>query len=250
MPGFDAPPAFIAVAADPQRWRLLHELAGSDRRVSELVALIGRPQSVVSYHLGELRRAGLVAARRSSADGRDTYYRLDLARCRDALSAAGADLHPGLRLVPAPARPPVLDARRRPRVLFLCTGNSARSQIAEALLVRRSGGACDALSAGSHPKPIHPAAVAAMAARGIDISGCASKHHSRFQRRRFDRVITLCDKVREVCPEFPGATARAHWSIPDPASGAAEHTVHAFDAVADELSERIDFLVSELADHD
>src|SRR5499427_7505219 len=93
-----APPPFARMAADPLRWQLLRELAYSDRRVRELVALAGQPQNLVSYHLGQLRASGLVGARRSSFDGRDTYYHLDLARCAELLTAAGAALHPGLRL--------------------------------------------------------------------------------------------------------------------------------------------------------
>ncbi|HEX7096045.1 MAG TPA: arsenate reductase ArsC [Acidimicrobiales bacterium] len=120
--------------------------------------------------------------------------------------------------------------------------------MAEALLVHRSGGTCDARSAGSHPKPLHPQAVATMAARGIDIAGRASKHLDRFRTMRFDRVITLCDKVREVCPEFPGAADTAHWSVPDPATQPPEHLARAFEATADELSERIDFLICELVE--
>ena len=76
-----APPAFLRLAGDPLRWRLLSELARSDRRVSELTGLVGQPQNAVSYHLGRLRDGGLVSMRRSSADGRDTYYRIELARC-------------------------------------------------------------------------------------------------------------------------------------------------------------------------
>ena len=91
--------------ADPQRWALLQELARSDRRVGELSALIGKPQNLVSYHLGELRRGGLISARRSSADGRDVYYRIDLVRCGDVLTGAGRALHPGLQLHRVPAAP-------------------------------------------------------------------------------------------------------------------------------------------------
>ena len=132
----------------------------SDRAVRELMVLVDEPQSLVSYHLRLLREGGLVTARRSSADGRDSYYAIDLTACREALQSAGGALHPSLRLAPAaPERPRARSSRRRQRVLFLCTGNSARSQIAEALLERMSGGAIQAVSAGSHPKPLHPNAV-------------------------------------------------------------------------------------------
>src|ERR671929_155691 len=86
------------------RCRLLSELARSDRRVGELCELAGRRQSLVSYHLRRLRDGGLVSTRRSAADGRDSYYVLDLARCRELLSSAGVGLHPGLAPTPRPAR--------------------------------------------------------------------------------------------------------------------------------------------------
>ena len=90
-------------------------------------------------------------------------------------------------------------------MLFLCTGNSARSQMAEALARARSGGLVEAHSAGSHPKALHPNAVRVMRdEHGIDLAGHRSKHLSVFAEQRFDRVISLCDRVREVCPEFPG----------------------------------------------
>ena len=104
------------------------------------------------------------------------------------------------------------------RVLFLCTGNSARSQIAEALLAHAAGGRVEVASAGSHPKPLHPNAVRVMRAYGIDLTGARSKHLDEVTGRRFDYVITLCDKVREVCPELPGHPEPIHWSIPDPAA--------------------------------
>src|ERR1700704_728643 len=97
-----APPALLQLAGHPVRWRLLSELARSDRLVHELTGLVGEPQNLVSYHLGKLRDGRLVSARRSSADGRDTYYGLDLARVGGLLSAAGGALHPGLRLAPPP----------------------------------------------------------------------------------------------------------------------------------------------------
>ena len=242
-----APPEVLGLLSDPLRWQLVVELGRSDRRVGELVSLVDKPQNLVSYHLAELRRAGIVRSHRSAADGRDIYYRADLQRCRELLRETGLALHPGLAL--APGAPSVTPSRRgRARLLFLCTGNSARSQIAEALVEHRSGGDVQAMSAGSHPKALHPNAVRVMAERGMDISGRETKSLTRFTHRRFDRVITLCDKVREVCPEFPGQPATAHWSIPDPAAGSDDHntTYPAFERVADEIDDRIDLLLADL----
>ena len=244
-----APPPFLRLAGHPLRWRLLRELAGSDRRVGELCELAGRPQSLVSYHLRQLRDEGLVSARRSLADGRDTYYVLELACCAELLAGAGASLHPGLA-PPVGSEPG--DRRRsgRARVLFLCTGNSTRSQMAEALAERLSAGAVHALSAGSHPKPLHPNAVRVMRDRGIDLAGRRSKELSEFAGRRFDYVISLCDRVREICPEFPGNPRAVHWSIPDPARepGTDEQTLPAFERTATELESRIRFLLAAIAD--
>jgi protein-tyrosine-phosphatase len=243
-----SPPEILGLLSDPLRWQLVVELGRSDRRVGELVELVEKPQSLVSYHLAELRRAGIVSARRSSADGRDVYYRADLHRCRDLLGDAGHALHPGLAL--APAAPAATSPRRgaRPRLLFLCTGNSARSQIAQALVEHRSAGTVIARSAGSHPKPLHAHAVRVMAERGIDISDHATKSLTRYARRRFDRVITLCDKVREVCPEFPGRPPAAHWSIADPAAALANGrvTYSAFQRTADEIEDRVALLLADL----
>ena len=249
--GATQPPEILGLLSDPLRWQLVVELGRSDRRVGELVQLAGKPQNVVSYHLGELRRAGIVSARRSSADGRDVYYRADLWRCRDLLGEAGRSLHPGLTLAPAPAPAPDEDGSRRrarPRLLFLCTGNSARSQIAEALVEHRSAGAVEARSAGSHPKPLHQIAVRVMAERGVDIADRPTKSFDRFTRKRFDRVITLCDKVRRICPEFPGAPIASHWSIADPAgAGDDEEAAHAaFEHVADEIEGRVELLLADL----
>jgi ArsR family transcriptional regulator, arsenate/arsenite/antimonite-responsive transcriptional repressor / arsenate reductase (thioredoxin) len=243
-----SPHEFLQLVADPLRWQLLQELGRSDRRVNELTDLSGKPQNLVSYHLRELRDAGLVSARRSSADGRDSYYRVDAARCGRLLCAAGAALQPGLRLELAPTRVGPVPARRRPRVLFLCTGNSARSQIAAALLEERSNHTVDVHSAGSHPKTLHPNAVRVMADRGIDIAGRPTTHLRRFTRMRFDLVITLCDRVREVCPEFPRHPAQAHWSIPDPAleGDSDDATYEAFERTAQEIEARIALLLPQL----
>lgn len=245
-----APVAFLRLAGHPLRWRLLGELARSDRLVHELTGLVGQPQNLVSYHLGKLRDGRLVSARRSAADGRDAYYSVDLTRVGSLLAATGAALHPGLRLAPPP--PPERGRVRSAaaRVLFLCTGNSARSQMAEALARARSGGAVEARSAGSHPRPLHPDAVRVMREEhGTDLTGQRPKHLSVFAEERFDRVITLCDRVREVCPELPGRPEAIHWSIPDPTAGpgTGEAGYAAFRRTAAELETRIGFLLAALA---
>ncbi|MPY92296.1 MAG: ArsR family transcriptional regulator [Acidimicrobiia bacterium] len=240
----------MQLAGHGLRWRLLAELGRSDRKVHELTGLLDEPQNLVSYHLAKLREARLVSARRSSADRRDAYYSVDLTRVRSLLAATGGALHPGLHLAPPP---PGTAARRaaRARVLFLCTGNSARSQIAEALTRARSVGLVEACSAGSHPKPVHANALRVMREEhGIDLSGQRSKHLSTFADERFDRVISLCDRVREVCPEFPGPPEASHWSLPDPAAGHAddEDSYPAFQQTVTELATRIGFLLTVLAD--
>jgi protein-tyrosine-phosphatase len=226
----------------------LCELARSDRVVHELSGLVGEPQNLVSYHLGKLRDGRLVSARRSSADRRDTYYGLDLARIGGLLSATGGALHPGLRLTP-PSRD---DAPIDPaRVLFLCTGNSARSQMAEALARARSGGAIEAYSAGSHPRPVHPNAMRVMRdEHRLDLTAHAPKHLDVFAGQPFDWVISLCDRVREACPEFPGHPQTIHWSIANPATGDSDDdaTYPLFQQTADELATRIEFLLAVLTD--
>jgi protein-tyrosine-phosphatase len=234
---------FLRLASNPIRWRILGELSQSDRAVRELTGLLGEPQSLVSYHLGHLRKGELVRTRRSTADGRDAYYSIDWDRCRDLFESAGTALHPGLQ--PGPATP-VRSAKVRRKVLFLCTGNGTRSQIAEALMGSLAPGSVEAASAGSHPKPIHPNAVRVLAARGIDISAKNSKHFDSLSQRRFDSVITLCDRVREVCPELPGPPETIHWSIPDPSleGETAAASYPAFERTARELETRIQFFLA------
>jgi protein-tyrosine-phosphatase len=191
----------------------------------------------------------VVSGRRSLADGRDTYYVLELARCGELLVSAGSSLHPGLA-PPVGSRSGRRPGRAGARVLFLCTGNSARSQMAEALAEQLSARMVRAASAGSHPKPLHPNAVRVMSERGIDLARCRSKHLSEFTGRNFDCVVSLCDRVREICPDFPGTPRAIHWSVRDPASepGTDDETLPAFERTAAELETRIGFLL-EVIDH-
>jgi ArsR family transcriptional regulator, arsenate/arsenite/antimonite-responsive transcriptional repressor / arsenate reductase (thioredoxin) len=245
------PPGFVQLVAHPLRWRLLRELTRSDRVVRELTERLHAPQNLVSYHLRRLRDGGLVYSRRSAADGRGSYYAIDLARCEQQLQKTGGALHPGLGRTLAPPTPTaVRGGRRRQGVLFLCTGNSARSQIAEALLKHMSAGSVDAASAGSHPKPVHPNAVRVMRMRGIDISGNQTKHLSGFVSQPFDLVVTLCDRVREVCRDLPSQIELVHWSIPDPVQEVTTRRASyaAFERTAAELETRIRFLLPLLAE--
>jgi protein-tyrosine-phosphatase/DNA-binding transcriptional ArsR family regulator len=256
------PPAFVRLAAHPLRWRLLTALAEGDYRVRELATLLGQPQNLVSYHLRLLRDGGLVTATRSSFDGRDSYYHLDLDRCAEALADTGAALHPALHPTLHPARrpdatPPILPVgqQRSPRlriaVLFVCTGNSARSPIAEALLRHHTAGRVTVTSAGSRPKPrLHPNTVRVLREGfGIDVAGQPPQHLDTLASRRFDHVITLCDKAREACPEFGDHPRRIHWSIRDPATAGDtdQASYPAFQHTAADLDTRIRHLLPVLA---
>ena len=251
-----ASPPFLRLADHPLRWRLLAELSTGDQRVRELVERTGEPQNLVSYHLRMLRDGGLVTARRSSRDGRDTYYHLDLDHCAAGLADVGAALHPWLRT--AAARPDAPGARGRadvavPRVLFVCTGNSARSPIAEALLRRRAGDRVVAASAGVSPKDrIHPHAVRVLRERfDIDIRGQAPRSVAAVAAAGapFDRVVTLCDKARERL-EAPAAWRRVHWSVPDPADARGPSGYASFISVADDIDARVRHLVPTLVEQE
>jgi len=223
----------------------MRELASGDQRVRELVAATGQPQNLVSYHLRQLRAGGLVTARRSSFDGRDSYYSLDLDGCAQALAGAALALHPGLAGVLAGPEVATMPGAARRRVLFVCTGNSGRSPMAEGLLRDRAGARVEAASAGIRPKPVHPDAVAVMRDRyRVDISGHRPVPVETVARERFDYVISLCDKAREACPKLPGRPRLIHWSLPDPAAGEGGLAGYAaFERTAAELDARIGFLL-------
>lgn len=126
-------------------------------------------------------------------------------------------------------------------VLILCTGNSARSQMAEGLLRHDGGGRFVVESAGTHPGGVRPEAVEAMREIGVDISGHRSKSVDEFAGREFDVVITVCDNARENCPVFPARTERVHWSFDDPAAAPGDFAqrLAVFRRVRDEIRARL-----------
>lgn len=127
------------------------------------------------------------------------------------------------------------------RVLILCTGNSARSQMAEGLLRHDGGDMFEVFSAGTHPGHVRPEAVEAMRELGIDISSHRSKSVDEFTNNEFDYVITVCDNAREHCPVFPGASQRIHWSFDDPAAAPGDEAARLaeFRRVRDQIRERL-----------
>ncbi|HVG28986.1 MAG TPA: arsenate reductase ArsC [Pyrinomonadaceae bacterium] len=129
----------------------------------------------------------------------------------------------------------------RKRVLILCTGNSARSQMAEGLLRHDAGDRFEVFSAGVAPSSVRPEAVEAMREAGIDISSQRSKSVEEFAGRPFDYVVTVCDNARERCPVFHAATRRVHWSFDDPAAAAGDREARlaVFRRVRDEIRARL-----------
>lgn len=127
------------------------------------------------------------------------------------------------------------------RVLILCTGNSARSQMAEGLLRYIAGDQFEVFSAGSKPSVVNPLAIQAMDERGIDIHGQRSKHLNEYIKEPFDYVITVCDSAAETCPLFPGKAERIHWSFPDPAAieGSDEEKLSSFRQVRDDIKKQL-----------
>jgi ArsR family transcriptional regulator, arsenate/arsenite/antimonite-responsive transcriptional repressor / arsenate reductase (thioredoxin) len=246
-----ASPRVLGVLAHDLRWTIVGLLVSGDLRTGEIVASTGQPPSLVSYHLGRLRDAGLVTARRSAADGRDSYHALDLDALGRAVAGMADQIHPGLLAgtgaADSPSAPPAGNGADggTAGVLFICTGNSARSPMAAGWLNHLGAGRVAARSAGITPAPLHPLAVTAMAEHGVDISGHRETGLDDLASARFSRVITLCDRARENCGDLPGAAAVVHWSIPNPAQ-AHPPDLEAFRATARELRTRVRYLLPAL----
>lgn len=226
----------LKLLADDTRWQLLRALRSSDYQAGELVERLGQPQNLVSYHLGLLRQAGLVQTHRSEADARVLYYGLDTTAVQSALAHIGADLQLVSARLPS-AAPNEL-------VVFLCTANSARSQMAEGWLRTLSQGRTPVRSAGTQPATLHPLAVEVMAEVGIDIGYQQAKDVAALAGLAPAVVVTVCDRAREECATKLEAPQVYHWSIPDPVRAPVNEQETVFRAVRDQLRTRVEGLLS------
>ncbi|MEM8531879.1 MAG: ArsR family transcriptional regulator [Chloroflexota bacterium] len=227
----------LKLLTDEVRWQLLHALRYSDRQVRELVEWLKLPQNLVSYHLGILRQAGLVHTHRSEADARVQYYSLDLPSLQHYYEQIGTSLH----LLAVSDKVATIDSLS---VVFICSANSARSQMAEGLLRQLSGGVIKVRSAGIKPSTIHPTAIQVMTEIGIDIEYQQAKSIIDLQDYQPDVVITVCDKAREICEPCFDAPLQLHWSIPNPTYEIADTQYFAFQQTRDMLVERIQGLLA------
>ena len=243
---------FFKALADETRLTILRLLTLTDLKSGEIVEQVGVPQNAVSYHLKQLRALGLLRDRRSTADARDVYYSLDLDRLQALYAATGDALQVPVFPVPGEVDEgksvdgePHPDPDRPLRVLFLCTHNSARSQLAEGIMRHLGGDAVEVYSAGSVPASIHPIALTLLRRWDDDPARYTSKSLDLFVGQRFDYIITVCDRVRDGCPVFPDDPVRIHWSFPDPALVEdPDEQARAFHTVQRELCTRIRYLLT------
>lgn len=243
------PPDVFKLLAHELRWNILTLLAHSDYCGLELGRLLHQPQNLVSYHLRLLHEQQVVTERRSTADERTIYYSLDLDKLRTLYVASADALHPGLQTPQLEIEPTVLKLPRHPvRVLFLCTHNSARSLMAESILRHLSQGKIEVYSAGNAPTQPHPFALQLLAHMGFDTSQQRSKHVAEFYGQSFDYIVTVCDRIHESCPTFPGDPKQVHWSFPDPVTvvGTEQEQYRAFEQVAFQLTNRIRYLLIQI----
>lgn len=254
----------LGALAHPTRlaaFRHLVQAGPGGLAAGEAARLLNVPHNTLSTHLAELARAGLVGSRR---DGRSVIYSADLdglaslvsylvVDCCGGRPEACGDSHPLLARIAETTRRaiPASNDIHVYNVLILCTGNSARSIMAEAIMNREGKGKFRAFSAGSHPRDeVHPEARALLSGLGYDVSWLRSKSWNEFARPgspAMDFVFTVCDDAAgESCPVWPGAPMTAHWGIPDPAAAIGPPAVvrAVFAEAYDLLHERISAFVA------
>lgn len=197
----------------------------------------------MSYHLQKPHAHGLILEHLSIADGREIYYGIHLSHNRKLFQSALLELYPSLAddSEPLPTLPQI-------RVLFLCTHNGARSQMAEGFLRAKDHRQFQAFSAGTDPRAVHPNDIQAMLEHQIDLGGQQSKSLDQYVHDPFDYILTVCDRAWENCPTFPGQPVRIHWSVADPVAqeGSNEDPLPAFRAAAAELEERVEYFIAQV----
>lgn len=200
-------------------FRMLMRLAPQGARPTEIAQALGMVQNTLSHHLAELERCGLIQVERQ---GRSLFYSIDLARAEALVDYLIMDCCRGRpSFCPQELRSPDAMDQKTFNVLFICSGNSARSIFAEALLRDLGQGRFNAFSAGTRPgSQLNPFALEVLARNGHDTLGLRSKHLSEFQTAdapKMDFVFTVCDTAAaEECPPWPGQPISGHWGLPDP----------------------------------
>lgn len=239
----DSVPPVLKLLTHDVRWQLIQALKHTDLKVQELVDLVGKKQNLVSYHLKLLKSGDLVRERKSSQDARDIYYSLNLGQALDRLTEVGQLLFPHFG-----NRAQQTEAEKPHRLLFLCTHNSARSQMSEGFARKLGGELLEVHSAGSKVTQVHPKAIEMAATFGVDLSQQRSKHVETLVGQHFDYVITVCDKAKEICPVFPDGPTRLHWSIANPAAVTGDEATinQAFLDTAQQLETRIKYFLQTL----
>jgi arsenate reductase len=252
------PSSLFAALGHPSRlgiFRLLARRAPGGVPAGEIASVLGMAANTASVHLATLARAGLIHGRR---EGKQVLYALDMARTGGLIDYLALDCCRGRPELCAPlaravlahpvrAETPTMDTDRSYTVLFICTGNSARSIFAEAIMNQSGQGRFKAFSAGVRPQTeLNPFAIDTLRRYGYDVAGLSSKHLSVFQNPdapRFDFVFTVCDDAaNEECPPWPGQPISGHWAIPDPvkATGTEAEKALAFQRAFGMLKRRID----------
>lgn len=243
--------------ADPYRLHILDLLTQGEACHSELKEQVGLPPNLLSHHLRVLRQAGLVRTRHDTIDGRWIYYAankdsltywrawlgqfLDPARVQARSALCGPE---GQQAPANLSQPEEVERKRKRFVLFLCTGNSCRSQMAEAIVNTRLSDEWAAFSAGTQPAGcVHPRAVESLAEIGIDWRGHSAKHADEFQRIPFDLIVTLCDNAKKYHPVWldQNQPAPVHLGFPDPAraTGSEEEVRTTFRRVRDAIAAQV-----------
>ena len=239
-------PAVFKAMAEPTRLRILDMLMQGESCNYELTEWLGITPSLLSHHLRALRKANLVTSRRDLIDGRWVYYAANqevVTFWRQWFN----DMFDSIRIQPRAAGcgpegqlSYSESGEAQQRVLFLCTANSARSQMAEAIVNTRLAGRWEAVSAGTQPaEQVHPAAIAALAELGIDWRDHQTRHADNLQGEAFDLVVTLCNNARRDVPDW--VESSVHVGFPDPAQtrGTDAEISRVFRKIRDDIAAQI-----------